>query len=146
MSNETMAKFGWPHSEIAAYAHWTVLARPKQVTLGSLVLVNRSQATAFAAVGAAAFAELGLVIADIEATLSRLWGYDKINYLMLMMVDPQVHFHVLPRYRGPRTFAGRTFSDPAWPGPPNLAVAEDLSADDLTAIQNALKAAWPKLP
>lgn len=143
MSNETMAKFGWPQSEIAAYTHWTVLLRPKQITLGSLVLVSRTEATAFAALGAAAFAELGHVVADIEATLSRVWAYDKINYLMLMMVDPHVHFHVLPRYQGPRTFAGRTVSDPAWPGPPNLASAEDLSAAELAEIQQALKAAWP---
>ena len=146
MSNETMAKFGWPQSEIAAYAHWVVLLRPKQVTLGSLVLVNRSETTAFSALNAADYAELGQAVADIEATLSRLWAYDKINYLMLMMVDPHVHFHVLPRYQSPRTFASRTVSDPAWPGPPNLAVAEDLSAAELAEIQQALKAAWPKLP
>ena len=143
MSNETMAKFGWPQSEIAAYAHWVVLLRPKQVTLGSLVLVNRSETTAFSALNAADYAELGQAVADIEATLSRLWAYDKINYLMLMIVDPHVHFHVLPRYQSPRTFASRTVSDPAWPGPPNLASAEDLSAAELAEIQQALKAAWP---
>lgn len=141
-----MAKFGWPQSEIAAYVHWAVLLRPKQLTLGSLVLVNRSEATAFADVGAAAFAELGQVVADIEATLRRLWAHDKINYLMLMMVDPHVHFHVLPRYQGPRTFAGRIWSDPAWPGPPNLASVEDISADELARLQQALIAAWQKLP
>ena len=27
-------------------------------------------------------------------------AYERINYLMLMMVDPHVHFHVIPRYSG----------------------------------------------
>jgi len=29
---------------------------------------------------------------------------------MLMMVDPDVHFHVLPRYAQSRSFAGREFA------------------------------------
>jgi len=37
---------------------------------------------------------------------------------MLMMVDPDVHFHVLPRYENPREFGGRTHNDRFWPKPP----------------------------
>ena len=43
------------------------------------------------------------------------------NYLMLMMVDPYVHFHVLPRYREPQEFRAVTFADKGWPGTPDLA-------------------------
>jgi len=40
-----------------------------------------------------------------------------------MMVDPNVHFHVIPRYSEPRVWAGVDFVDAGWPGPPRLDVA-----------------------
>ena len=33
------------------------------------------------------------------------------NYLMLMMVDPHVHFHVIPRYAAPQRFEDVDFPD-----------------------------------
>ncbi len=39
---------------------------------------------------------------------------------MLMMVDPHVHFHVIPRYDGDRAWDGVEFADAGWPGPPDL--------------------------
>ena len=98
MTNETMRKFGYPATLIRDYEHWVVLLRPAQVTLGSLVLAAKSDATAFGALAAGAHAELATITAEIEATLLAAIGYERINYLMLMMVDPNVHFHVFPRY------------------------------------------------
>jgi diadenosine tetraphosphate (Ap4A) HIT family hydrolase len=40
---------------------------------------------------------------------------------MLMMVDKDVHFHVLPRYAHTCIFDQMEFDDPGWPGPPDLA-------------------------
>ena len=54
------------------------------------------------------------------AALTRSFKPDKLNYLMLMMVDPDVHFHVLPRYASAREFAGKTHSDRFWPKPVDL--------------------------
>ena len=90
-----MIKFGAPGSMVHDYVHWSVLLRPKQVTLGSLVLVAKERATAWPMLGAAAFEELKAITADIEQALRQSFDHDKINYLMLMMVDPHVHFHVL---------------------------------------------------
>ncbi len=120
MVNQTMRKFGYPETLVREYQHWAVLVRPAQVTLGSLVLAARSEATAFGALEPAAFAELGRVIAEIEAALASLCDYERINYLMLMMVDPHVHFHVFARYSRPRNFDGVEFADTGWPGPPDL--------------------------
>jgi diadenosine tetraphosphate (Ap4A) HIT family hydrolase len=39
---------------------------------------------------------------------------------MLMMVDPNVHFHVIPRYSEPRSWGGIDFPDAGWPGPPRV--------------------------
>lgn len=120
MTNATAKKFGYPETCIKEFDTWIVLLRPQQVTLGSLVLVCNEDATAFSDLTLTAFQELHPVIAQIENSLSRAFDYDKINYLMLMMVDPDVHFHVLPRYGHDRDFQGQTFRDHGWPGPPDL--------------------------
>lgn len=144
--NRTMQTFGYPGSVVAEFEHWVVLLRPQQATLGALVLVCREEATAFAAISPAAFAEMDRVVRGIEAALARAFAYEKINYLMLMMVDPHVHFHVLPRYSGPREFAGVTFTDPSWPRLPDLGNAPAL--DDLcrTALTAELRASWEAQP
>src|SRR5690606_17860316 len=97
MPNATELKFGDPDSRIAQTPHWTVLLRPRQPTLGSLVLVCREDVKAFSSLSAAAFAGLQPVVHGVEAMLREVTGYERINYLMLMMVDPDVHFHVIPR-------------------------------------------------
>ena len=104
-ANDTIAKFGYPDTLVADYEDWVVLLRPQQVTLGAMILASKDRATAFAEIGQTAFAGLKTVTGDIEAALRDAFAYDKINYLMLMMVDPHVHFHVLPRYAEPRRFA-----------------------------------------
>ena len=115
-----MRKFGAPQTIIRSYCYWSVLLRPAQVTLGALVLAAHEPAKAFPELSAVSFTELHEVTRDIETTLSKAFRYDKINYLMLMMVDPDVHFHVLPRYAQPKPFAGLEFTDAGWPAVPNL--------------------------
>ena len=140
--NATMAKFGHPETLVAAYDSWVVLLRPQQATLGALVLVCREAATAFSQISPAAFGELGTAVRDIEAALTPAFAYDKINYLMLMMVDLDVHFHVIPRYAGERTHGGHTFADAGWPGQPNLASNVTLSEDEAAALAAELAARW----
>jgi diadenosine tetraphosphate (Ap4A) HIT family hydrolase len=137
--NETIAKFGHPATLIAEYDHWVVLLRPAQPTLGALVLAAKSDATAVGDLPAAAHAELKTATAAIETALSQAVGYAKINYLMLMMVDPHVHFHVLPRYNGERSGAGLTVPDAGWPGQPDLAQAVKLDNAQIAALTGWLK-------
>ncbi|WP_088182003.1 HIT family protein [Sphingobium sp. Z007] len=131
--NATIAKFGYPATLIAEFDHWVVLLRAAQPTLGSLILAAKSDATAFGDLPVAAHTELKTVTATIEAALSQAVDYAKINYLMLMMVDPHVHFHVIPRYEGERTGGGVTVPDAGWPGQPDLgkAVKLDGALDDV---------------
>lgn len=137
--NDTIAKFGHPATLIAEYAHWVVLLRPAQPTLGALVLAAKSDATAFGDLPAEAHAELKIATAAIEAALGEAVGYAKINYLMLMMVDPHVHFHVLPRYDGERSGAGLTVADAGWPGQPDLGQAIKLDEAQTTELVGWLK-------
>lgn len=137
--NATIEKFGWPATLIAQFDHWVVLLRPAQPTLGSLVLAARGDATAFGDLPAQAHAELKTVTATIEAALTRAVGYARINYLMLMMVDPHVHFHVIPRYEGERSAAGLTIVDAGWPGQPDLGTAVKVDSESDTRLRDWLK-------
>lgn len=141
--NETIRQFGHPESLIAGYRHWMVLLRTHQTTLGAVILAARGEAKSFAALPVGAHAELAAVTADVEATLKRLFDYRKINYLMLMMVDPHVHFHVLPRYDGEREFAGEVFTDRGWPRQPDLADGPTLALEPLQRLRDHVKSAWP---
>lgn len=141
--NETIVRFGYPATLLADYAHWVVLLRPEQPTLGSLVLVAKGEATAFSRLSPEAFAELGRVVQDIEGRLSQAVAYAKINYLMLMMVDPNVHFHVIPRYEGQRSAAGVTVRDAGWPKAPALGEAVELGAEQIEALTGWLRSGWP---
>ena len=136
--NATIEKFGYPASLVREFEHWLVLVRPAQVTLGSLVLAARSDATAYGQLPREAFAEQAAVVAAIETGLGAFCGYERINYLMLMMVDRQVHFHVIPRYPDTREWAGLTFADQGWPGPPDLKSACQLSPRQSSDLRDEL--------
>jgi diadenosine tetraphosphate (Ap4A) HIT family hydrolase len=56
----------------------------------------------------------------------------------LMMVDPHVHFHVLPRYAEARTFEGIEYPDKGWPGLPDLASHQPAT----DALVGALRDTW----
>ena len=142
--NETIRRFGYPSTLISDYEHWVVLLRPAQPTLGSLVLAARSEATSFPELPVEAFAELQDAVADIERALAAAVRHEKINYLMLMMVDPHVHFHVIPRYPGERSACGVTVSDSGWPKVPALGEAVELEAGQVEALVEYLRAFWPR--
>lgn len=142
MTNPTARKFGYPHTLVAETAHWLVLVRPQQPTFGALVLVCKDEATAFSDLSPAAFADMKPAVDGIERLLRQAVAYERINYLMLMMVDPDVHFHVLPRYDGEREYAGQTFKDAGWPGPPALASHVALSEEGAMALAADFAARW----
>jgi len=132
--NPTILAFGYPDSLVREFEHWVVLVRPDQVTLGSLVLAAKSDVTAYGALPPEAFTEQGEIVPAIERALQAFVRYEKINYLMLMMVDPNPHFHVLPRYSETRHWGGLEFPDAGWPKAPQLGSVVALSTDQLRAM------------
>jgi diadenosine tetraphosphate (Ap4A) HIT family hydrolase len=141
--NATITNFGYPATLVHDYRHWVVMLRPAQPTLGALVLAAKSDATAFGSLSPDAHAELSIITAHIEQTLTAAVAYEKINYLMLMMVDPHVHFHVIPRYDGTRTRRGVDFADVGWPKVPALAEALVLNDAQIADMIAWLKGYWP---
>ena len=135
--NATIKKFGYPATLVRDYRHWVLLVRPAQVTAGSLILAAKGDATAYGDLPTDAFTEQGSIVIELEQKLREIIKLDRINYLMLMMADPHVHFHIFPRYRGTRSFAGLVLTDHGWPGPPDLKSAVEL---DSAAIGQAVEA------
>jgi diadenosine tetraphosphate (Ap4A) HIT family hydrolase len=140
--NSTAEKFGYPDTLVREYEHWLVLLRPQQVTLGSMVVVCKQPVSRFSDVSAAAFAELREVVGAIERTLQELYQYQKINYLMLMMVDPDVHYHVIPRYQSARSFSGQELVDHGWPGPPALGEFVEIGPETQRLLVETIGQAW----
>lgn len=138
----TLVKFGYPESLVHEGKHWAVLVRPAQPTLGSLVLCSLSEATSYAELPEEAFAEQPQLIVMIEHSLRIFSNFERINYLMLMMVDPHVHFHVIPRYPGERQFNGTIYADKGWPGLPDLANVVQTTG----ALADAIKQTWGNAP
>ena len=63
------------------------------------------RAIEYAVEAAEAWSEVGVATADLEGALRATFDHQKINYLALMMVDPHVHFHVIPRYSTTRDWS-----------------------------------------
>lgn len=108
-----------------------------------MVLACKEDARALGEVSSEAWAELARVTGDLEAAGRAAFEFDRINYLALMMVDPHVHFHVLPRYAEPRELAGVVVEDAAWPKPADLTAVLDLEPEQLAVIATRLRAHWP---
>lgn len=142
MTNQTAVRFGYPGTLVREYDHWLVLLREPQATLGSLVLCAKADVTEFSALAREDYEEMGVVVGDIERALSAAFSYEKINYLMLMMVDPNVHFHVIPRYSDARTACGITIGDPGWPAVPRLGEARDISLEERDALREYISGYW----
>lgn len=141
--NATLKKFGHPGTLVRDYRHWCVLLRVAQVTLGALILGAKGEERAFSELSPEAFAELPRITRDIEHGLKSFRPYDRINYLMLMMVDPHVHFHVLPRYGAAQEFENLSFADAGWPGPPDLKSATQLPEETRKHLLHAVQSNWP---
>lgn len=99
---------------------WTWSLRPNQSTLGSSLLSLNRECLSFSDLSEEEFQDLKYIVYKIEKTLLSAFHFDKINYLMLMMVDNQLHYHVIPRYKNNIVFDGYNWDDKGWPGLPIL--------------------------
>lgn len=142
--NATMRKFGAPDTVIHQYQYWSVLLRPAQATLGALVLAAHEPARAFSQLSQASFTELHQITKQMESALAKAFEYDKLNYLMLMMVDPDVHFHIIPRYAQPKQFNNIEFLDHGWPSVPNLGQANKTDTATNRLIMAHISSFWTR--
>lgn len=136
--DEFNKKFKIEELLICETKYWCWSLRPEQSTLGAGVLSLKRGCPVFSELNQEEFCDLNNIIKIIEKTLKKTFSYDIINYLMLMMVDKQVHYHVIPRYERTIMFAGISWNDSGWPGVPNLA-DNKIYINELHEILNAIK-------
>ena len=118
--NATMQKFGYPDTVVKEYEHWVTVLKPQQTTIGTLVLIEKSDAEHLGQVSDDAWREFKEVARDAEMWTSQAFGAEKFNYLALMMKDKNVHFHFVPRYSEAVIIGGDAFADVDWPNKTEL--------------------------
>lgn len=124
---------------IAQVGAWNISLRPQQPTIGSLILSLSRKCAAFSELTEQEAIDLGKAFKLIEGMLKNTFNPQKINYLALMMVDNQVHYHVLPRYEGVVKINNTEYKDHCWPVPHDLKPLEGISANVLDIIKEQLK-------
>ena len=129
---------------VAKNTAWSWSLRPAQATLGCGILSLNRHVARFSEVTAAEMAQLAELLPGLEMALRSAFGYQAINYLMLMMVDYHVHFHVIPCYEGRRQFAGLEWFDHGWPAFPATGEQQHSNHESILAqMREALKSAFP---
>ncbi len=134
------AKFRLDDLHLTACDGWVLSLRPAQLTLGAMVLSVASGTQDLAALNDTEASGLARGLGLAERLAREVYGAARINALCLMMQDPVVHFHILPRYAAPVPRHGRTWSDADWPGPPVIKPAET-PEPVLLALRDELRSA-----
>jgi diadenosine tetraphosphate (Ap4A) HIT family hydrolase len=101
-------------------AGWAISVRPGQLTLGSMVVSSSTGRLDFQELDGDAAAGLAAAFARVERLAKERLGAVRVNLVCLMMKDPVVHFHVIPRYDAPIERYGQRWEDTDWPGPPTF--------------------------
>ena len=135
---KTLEKFGFPNSLVRTYKYWYVLLSPDQSILGSLIMLCREPATSFADLSEAAILEYGMVLKHITQVLCRKFDNDKSKYLMLMISDPAVHFHIIPKHENLVKCTGEIFTDLLYLQPVKMGESIKLGANQRQALLASL--------
>jgi diadenosine tetraphosphate (Ap4A) HIT family hydrolase len=110
-----------------------------------MVLSSRQGVASFSEMSADSGAEFLSLLAASEHAVKSAYGAARVNCLGLMMVDPIVHFHLIPRYGAAVEHHGAKWQDEDWPLPPQLTQAgNDPNKEQLEAIRDTLRANWPQ--
>ncbi len=120
---------------ICSEGAWNISLRPQQITLGSLILSLNRQCETLDGLTPEEGKDLAHAFQVISKILDAAFKPEKLNYLALMMVDNQVHFHVVPRYSEEVEFKGKSFVDTNWPAPPNVLNALEIKDSELLEIK-----------
>ena len=144
---DQLVKFNLDALAVHEIDGWMVSVRPKQITLGSMVLIPRRYTPSFAQLAESRRASAGLFAATAacEQALNNLYHPDRVNLIAAMMKDPFVHFHLIPRYSQPMNHFGLEWIDADWPALVSFGAGADntevqaLIQQDLAGALQALK-------
>lgn len=118
--------------------YWRWSLRPAQCTLGAGILSLKRPAETMSELTLEEGKDLIVITKVIETTLKEAFNMEKMNYIMLMMVDYHIHYHVVPRYSQDKLFSDICFKDLGWPKPPILD-ADPIDIEILYKVRDYLK-------
>ncbi|MCQ0090536.1 hypothetical protein [Roseovarius sp. M141] len=113
-------KFRTQELSFAEPQGWQLSLRPAQTTLGAMILSVQSGARDLTALDAQEAQGMSQGFALAEHLARSHFGAVRINILCLMMQDPIVHFHILPRYDQTVGRYDKQWTDADWPRPPHI--------------------------
>lgn len=100
---------------VAEGERWRLVLNRNQNLLGKCFLALRRHTEAVPELTADEWRELRVWLGRATRALELAFRPDHFNYAFLQNQDRHVHLHVVPRYAGPRSFAGAAFADPDFP-------------------------------
>ena len=127
-------KFHLDQLTIQSNKNWILSVRPGQMTVGSMVVSSVQEHLNFTDLDPEAGADLTSILAEAEDAAKKIYGAVRINVVCLMMQDPLIHFHIIPRYDKAIMRYGMEWVDGDWPGPP-LFHALNTSEEVLSSIK-----------
>ena len=133
-----ISKFRLDDFAIYESKYWKWSLRPVHSTIGAGILSLRRYDERMSNITSDESKDLVVIIKVIEDTLKKVFNYDKINYMMLMMVDTHIHFHVIPRYSREISFEDLTWKDGGWPALPALGAGDEYEYSVLNSIKDTL--------
>lgn len=100
-----------PGTLIEAGKLWSLVLNRNQNLLGKCMVVLNREETDVTRLTEQEWSDLRWYLRRVTAALDSLFQPDTYNFAFLMNEDHWVHLHVVPRYEGPREWAGERFED-----------------------------------
>lgn len=136
---EFMSKFKPDTRCIKEFKYWIVCVRAKARTLGDAVILLKRETPALAGMLPEEGEEFPEVVKWYEETCSKKFGAVKFNYVIMMMSDFFVHYHVFPRYDKDVSMFDMEWKDLEWPRAINFQEGIILEDDKIEEIKNYMK-------
>jgi len=121
---------------VLANDHWTLVLNENQATVGRVFFALNRHETDIAALTEDELLSLWAFLRETKGALTDLFAPDHFNYMFLMNLTPHAHFHIFPRYKEAREFAGQTWADSRFGDhydPAEARAVDDATMDALVA-------------
>lgn len=126
--------------KIKDYRYWSLLLHDNQSYLGRCILVLRREPVHFLVdTFPEEHDELFVILGEWQEALTKLWQPDWWNYAQLGNSIPQLHFHLIPRYKEPREFERKKFVDERWGHNYSPTPKAEFRPEILQAVTKAIK-------
>jgi diadenosine tetraphosphate (Ap4A) HIT family hydrolase len=133
---------------ITEKSYWTIHLAPSQRYLGTCVIVLKRQCNNLSELRSEEWAEFTVIVQEIEKALNHIfkptlfnWSCFKNAAFRVQNPNPQIHWHLIPRYKELTVFEGVKFEDLDFgyiPQPINREISENVMENMKIKIKEQL--------